>query len=167
MGSGRAWYRARQLWKALRARVEEEDRVVVATFLTAPQQSLFYAMSPRDQRHSVETCRRLMLEGHRESDVLVAALLHDVGKGRIRLWHRVAYVMLGAAAPGLLRRLAARDGDGWRGALHRSLHHSGRGAEQALAAGASEESARLIRGHHDTGTGDERLRALIRADEDA
>lgn len=167
MGLDRAWYRVRQFREALRARVEEDDRAVVTAHLTAPQQALFYRMTPRDQRHAALTCRRLMEEGHQDRDLLVAALLHDVGKGEIHLWHRVAYVLLSAGAPGLLRRLARPDAGGWRGAMYRSLHHAETGAEQARAAGVSEEAARLIREHHRTATEDQRLLALIRADEEA
>lgn len=167
---GRAWYRVRQFRQAVRAAApggEEEDRAVVTAYLTEAQQSLFFTMTRRDRRHSVQTCRLLLEQGHRDPDLLAAALLHDVGKGPIRLWHRVAYVLLAAGAPGLLRRLARADASGWRGALYRSLHHAEAGAARALAAGATAETARLIREHHTPRTDDERLRALIRADEEA
>ncbi|HEY8491932.1 MAG TPA: hypothetical protein VIO14_13175 [Dehalococcoidia bacterium] len=170
MAFGRAWYRVRQFREAVRAAApggEEDERAVVAAYLTETQQSLFFTMTRRDRRHSVQTCRLLLEQGHRDPDLLAAALLHDVGKGRIRLWHRVAYVLLSAAAPRLLRRLARPGGEGWRAVLYRSLHHPEAGAAQALAAGASAETARLIREHHAPATDDERLRALIRADEEA
>jgi len=44
-----------------------------------------------------------------EEALLAAALLHDVGKGGIRLWERVAFVLLKAASPRLLERVASGD----------------------------------------------------------
>ena len=53
---------------------------------------------------------------------LVAALVHDVGKGRLATCHRIAFVLLNAGAPSLARRLEAERGAGWRQALWRLRH---------------------------------------------
>src|SRR3990172_8379609 len=103
----RAAYRSRQFFGALRARVGEEERLEVAAHLTPAEQDLFYAMEPRDQRHALNTLGILRAGGQRDPSLLAAALLHDVGKGPIRLWHRVAFVLLKAVTPGLLKRLAS------------------------------------------------------------
>jgi hypothetical protein len=147
MSWARAAYRSRQFFGALRARLAEGERVEVAAHLTPAEQRLFYSMDLRDQRHALDVCHVLKSGGHRDASLLAAALLHDVGKGPIRLWQRVAFVLLRAVSPRLLRRLASGDGPGWRGALARSLDHAERGAALAQAAGSTPETVRLIRLH--------------------
>jgi hypothetical protein len=105
--------------------------------------------------------------GAQDEDVLTAALIHDCGKapsaedGRIRLWHRVAYVALGRATPGLLRRLARRPGG-----LRLLERHADRSLEMAAAAGADPEVLRLMRAMENGEPGDERV-GLLRAADDA
>jgi hypothetical protein len=165
MSWARATYRSRQFFGAFRARLEEEERAEVAAHLTPAEQQLFYSMDLRDQRHALDVFRVLTSGGHRDASLLAAALLHDVGKGPIRLWHRVAFVVLRAVSPGLLRRLARADDASWRGALARSLDHAERGAALAEAAGSTAETVRLIRLHRSATSGDAALALLQAADE--
>jgi hypothetical protein len=173
MSWARAAYRSRQFFGALRARLGEEERAEVAAHLTPAEQRLFYSMDLRDQRHALDVFRVLKSGGQRDASLLAAALLHDVGKGPIRLWHRVAFVLLKAVSPRLLRRLASGDGPGWRGALARSLDHAERGAALAEAAGSTAETVRLIRLHRSPASassaeppgGDAALALLQAADE--
>lgn len=167
-----AAHRSRQFFGALRPRVDSSLRAEAFGVLSEGERRLFEAMTPRDQQHCLEVYRRLRPQG--DCDLLVAALLHDAGKGRIALWHRVAYVLLAAAAPALLRRVA-RAGDGasgarasmwpavsdWREAMYRCLHHGSLGARLARAAGASERAATLIAGEDAPGA--ELLRAADEA----
>jgi putative nucleotidyltransferase with HDIG domain len=98
-------------------------------------------MERRDQRHGLEVARRLRL-GTDDRSLLVAALLHDCGKGRVPLWLRILNVL----SPGVVDRLAA-EGDGWRAAAHRLRRHAELGAAMAQEAGCSQTTVRLIRGH--------------------
>jgi len=126
---------------------------------------LFETMPVADRRHALDVCGRLLAAGHDDPDVLCAALLHDAAKGhRMRLWHRVAGVLLEAVAPRLLRRLASPDPASWRHPFHLYLHHAELSAEMALAAGCGPRSGVFIRG---TAIGeDARLqRALTEADD--
>jgi hypothetical protein len=126
---------------------------------------LFATMPVADRRHALDVSGRLLAAGHDDPDVLCAALLHDAAKGhRMRLWHRVAGVLLEAFAPGLLRRLASPDPDSWRHAFHLYLHHAELSAEMATAAGCGPRTGAFIRG---SGAGeDARLqRALTEADD--
>jgi putative nucleotidyltransferase with HDIG domain len=123
-------------------------------------------MNKRDQKHSIETFRILKSQGYADNDLLYAALLHDIGKGRlagarVRLWHRVAYVVLAAGAPSLLRRMTSG-----RNSLASLYHHAERGAVVAEAQGLSPAAVELIRRHHDEDHEDELL-ALLRAADDA
>lgn len=79
---------------------------------------------------------------------------------KVRLWHRVAYVLLSAGAPWFVKRLT--NGRGGIAALH---GHAERGAVVAEALGAPAAVVRLIRRHDDDPTGDEQLRLLRAADE--
>lgn len=161
----RARYRSRQVFTALRPRVDPLRRADALSLLREPEQRLFSTMTLRDQQHCLDVYARLRLQGHDDTDLLAAALLHDVGKGRISVWHRVAYVLLAAAAPGLLRRLAAPgDGLGWRQALYRCRHHPQLGAKLAREAGASGDVVALI-GEQQLAALDGRLRALQAADD--
>ncbi|MCH7811090.1 MAG: HD domain-containing protein [Chloroflexi bacterium] len=142
----RALYRARQLLSSLRPRIDAKLRAEADGLLREPERVLFETMTLRDQQHCLEVYGRLRERGHDEPGLLAAALLHDVGKGPVALWHRVAYVVLEAAAPKLLDRLAKLGaGAGWREALYRCRHHASLGAEQAHRAGASEQVVALIR----------------------
>lgn len=122
-------------------------------------------MPVADRRHALDVSGRLLAAGHDDRDLLSAALLHDAAKGhRMRLWHRVAGVLLEAVAPGLLRRLASPDPESWRHPFHLYLHHAELSAEMAVAAGCGPRTAAFIRG---SGAGeDARLqRALTEADD--
>lgn len=165
MGLGRVAYRGRQFLGSLRARVSAEERAAVAGVLTPSEQRLFESMTVRDQRHGLDVYDRLRCQGEDDPFLLRAALLHDVGKGRLSVWHRAVYVVLSAGAPSLLRRLAAEEVVGWRRALWRCLHHPEIGAALAAEAGSVPEVVRLIRLQEADAEGDRRLSLLRAADE--
>jgi len=168
--ASRVLYRSRQLFGALRPRVEPGLRDEAFGILREPERDLFLQMTPRDQQHCLAVFRALRDQGHDDPDLLAAALLHDAGKGRIALWHRVAFVLLDAATPWLLDRLACADGPawpdvgGWRQALYRCRHHPALGAKLAEDAGASPRTVALIREERSDATAGP-LAALRRADE--
>jgi len=64
----------------------------------------------------------------------------------MRLWHRVAGVLLQAIAPRALTRLASSDERSWRYPFHLYLHHAALSADAALAAGCGPRVAGFIRG---------------------
>jgi hypothetical protein len=166
--AARALYRGRQFFGALRPRVDADLREEAFRLLREPERRLFATMTRRDQQHCLDVYRRLRQQGHDDPDLLAAALLHDIGKGRIALWQRVVYVLLEAWAPGLLDRLAQPEGAGWpaSGGLYRCRHHSELGAKLAREAGSSDQVAALIRGQ-DFGALGKRLMALQAADDAA
>ncbi len=161
----RALYRASQFFGSLRPRVDDELRGEAFGLLRERERTLFLSMTLRDQQHCLDVYRRLRAQGHKDGALFTAALLHDVGKGEIVLWHRVAYVLLESFAPGLLRRLGSPgSGRGWRQAFYRCLHHPRLGAELAREVGCSEQVVTLI-GTSDDNAADERLLALHAADD--
>ncbi len=143
----RPLYRSHQFFAALRPRVDTSLRDEAFHLLAEPQQRLFESMTPRDQQHCLNVYHHLREGDHDDPDLLTAALLHDAGKGPVALWHRVAFVLLEAAAPALLRRVAQPgDGASWRETMYRCVHHEELGAQLARAAGCSERTVALIRG---------------------
>ncbi|MDQ2674338.1 MAG: hypothetical protein M3Y40_06750 [Chloroflexota bacterium] len=158
-------HRVSQFVAHVRARVDPDEVAMAHRVLSGPAASLFDAMPVADRRHGLDVTARLLAAGHDDPDLLAAALLHDAAKGRrMRLWHRVAGVLLEAWAPGALRRLASPDPTSRRHPFHLYLHHADLSAELVLAAGGSARTAAFIRG---TAVDDDaRLqRALTEADD--
>jgi len=144
--ASRARYRTRQYAKGLRPRVTPEEAATVRSLLTPVEQALFLAMQRRDQRHSLDLYRALAAEGA-SKDSLVAALLHDVGKGHLHDWQRVLFVLLEAARPGLGRPLEAATGPDWRTGLWRLRHHARLGAERLAGAGTAPRVVEIVAAH--------------------
>jgi hypothetical protein len=161
----RPWHRARQFFGALRPRVSPDERAAAYEWLSASLRAVFESMTLRDQQHGIIVWRRVRAASVRpDADLFAAALIHDCGKGRVALWHRVAHVLLASIAPPLERRVAAEHGVGWRRALWRLREHPRLGAEMAAAAGASAGVVRLI-AEQDSPNPDVRLAILQQADD--
>jgi hypothetical protein len=169
-------HRLKQFTRALNASVETRELTELGEYLDAAQRDLFRRMSVGDQRHSLDMFYTLRERGETDDALLQAALLHDVGKSlaRIRLWQRVAYVLMGRMS---LRRRewfclsAKRD---WRYAFYVLAHHTELGAELALGVACNDEVVSLIRNHQRRtvaqiplpAPAQRKLRALQAADED-
>jgi len=148
---GQAAYRVRQFFAALTAPLFRRDADALAQVLTPAQQALFCRMSAPDRRHALQVYQALQARGPQIPDLLVAALMHDVGKaaGPPPLWVRVAVVLLERWAPRWLDRLSAGDPRGWRRPFVLYRRHAEIGAEWAAQAGCSPLTVALIRRHHD------------------
>jgi hypothetical protein len=165
-------YRVRQFLRAVGAWIQprEAATTLAGCHLPATALDLFLAMPRYDQQHALCVLRTLQGMGFNDPDLLAAALLHDVGKtgdrARLRLWHRVAVVLMRAFAPDLLTRIAQNRPGHWRHPFFVQLHHAEIGAMLAQEAGCSPGTAELIRRHEDPlgRTHDPRLAALYTAD---
>ena len=159
-----AVYRARQFVRAARACIwpDPDEESIAAPHLTSEGLALFRAMPSYDRRHAMDVFVTLREAGHADTDLLAAALLHDVGKtvgqssrkaaGRdpaLRLWHRVAVVLMRAVTPRLLNGVAEDEPGSWRQAFHVQQHHAAIGADLAQEAGCSLRTVALIRHHED------------------
>jgi hypothetical protein len=131
----------------LRARVDPGEEARARVLLPEAAWPLFATMPTADRRHALDVAERLIAAGKPDPDLLAAALLHDAAKGpQMRLWHRVAGVLLEAAAPRALARLASSDDRSWRYPFHLYLHHTSLSADAALRAGCTPRTAAFIRG---------------------
>ncbi|MDQ2934634.1 MAG: hypothetical protein M3R49_06580 [Chloroflexota bacterium] len=136
-----------QLVAYVRARVTPEQDAFAARLLPPGATRLFAEMPVADRRHGLAVAQRLLAGGFDDPELLAAALVHDAGKGRrMRLWHRVAAVLVDAAAPRLLARIASPDPASAGYPFHLYLHHGPISADAALAAGCSPRTAAFIRG---------------------
>jgi len=156
-----------QFFGHVTARVRPDEESFVARILPPPGLALFAGMHVADRRHGLDVAKNLTAAGHDDADLLAAALLHDAAKGRrMRLWHRVAGVLLERLAPSLLRRLAAAQPSSWRHPFWLYLHHGPMSAELAELAGCTPATARLIRGTP-AGASEAQLLQALRASDDA
>jgi len=160
-------HRVGQFVAHVRARVEPEEEELVGRILPLGGARLFESMPVADRRHGLDVAEKLLRGGHDDADLLGAALLHDAAKGRrMRLWHRVAGVLLETLAPSVLRRLANANPASWRHPFHLYLHHEPMSADLATAAGCSPRLAAFIRAESTTER-DAHLLAALKAADDA
>jgi hypothetical protein len=156
-------YRIRQFWLAVDGVPDPDDLLLARSFLTAQQMELFQRMQLCEQAHSLQVYKTLTQgytdeTGNGWDDLLVAALLHDVGKNRypLSLWERVEIVIARALLPDKSRAWGAAPNGapggkepGWRKPFIIAEQHAEWGAEMAAAAGASPLAVALIRRHQD------------------
>lgn len=158
-------HRVGQFVAHVRARVSPAEAAFVQGILRNDGAALFERMPVSDRRHGLDVADRLLRAGIDDSDLLAAALLHDAAKGhRMRLWHRISGVLLGALSPRLLRRLASDDPSSWRHPFHLYLHHAPMSADLAIQAGCPPRVAAFIRGEVEESE-TRLLRALLSADD--
>jgi putative nucleotidyltransferase with HDIG domain len=61
----------------------EQDEVDV--WLRPEEVTLFWSQQPADQRHALETARRLAAAHADDRELIRAGLLHDIGKSEVRI----------------------------------------------------------------------------------
>ena len=137
--------------------------------LTPEQRARFDTMPAFDQQHLCRVANHLKEQDISDPDVLVAGLLHDIGKSdgrtQVGLTDRIAKVLLKRVSPGTLERVTASYPNGRFPGLALAVLHPELGAELARSMGCSERTCWLIR-HHEAGSdlGDPDLARLQAAD---
>lgn len=144
-------YRATQFFRLLFTKPASQDLQLVNEILPVSLQSLFQCMSTADQNHAIRVLHTLLDQGEQDPELLAAALLHDVGKTRLRphIWDRIAVVLGTALVPNATRRWGRDKPHGWKRAFVIAANHPAWGAQMILASGGSEELAALVQRHQD------------------
>jgi hypothetical protein len=166
-------YRARQFWNALLSPEKRVTSEAILPYLTTTQLILFRQMQPSEQVHAYQVFQYLEAAGHTDSDLLAAALLHDVGKilSPLSIFDRVIIVLGGRLFP----KAARRWGDGMPRGLRRpfvvAACHAEWGADLVEQSGASLRTVELIRYHQsplipNPTSRTERLLAVLQAADD-
>jgi hypothetical protein len=150
----RLFYRFRQFFGGVFARVSVEELREADTVLNPAARAWFHSL-PRDlQWHGVQVMHDLKRAGIDRSDVLAAALLHDAGKaaGPSGSLVRTFSVLARHLAPDWAARRKAIDYRSARGidrVLAIAYQHPAIAADQAAACGCDSVTIDLIRLHQD------------------
>jgi len=142
-------YRVWQFWKSFRRKLEPGFREDVDGLLSPEQLELFFQLPVSDQNHSYRVYRCLIESGEDNSELLQAALLHDLGKVKFPLKssERAVAVLTMGFLPRLADRWAAGKPKGIRKSLVVYYNHPDWGAALAEQAGCSPLTVWLIRNH--------------------
>ncbi len=83
--------------RALTAFSRPIDYALVESILSPELTTLFKRMRQSEQEHSIRVMQTLRSQGHDQPNLMVAALLHDVGTSRcpFTLFDRVLIVLVG------------------------------------------------------------------------
>jgi hypothetical protein len=163
------WYRVVQFWRLVFVKPlpENVNREVTAV-LTAEEEELFHQFSISDQWHSYRVMRTLQHAGHHRRELLVAALLHDIGKTRlpVSVWDRTLIVLGTKLWPQKTAVWGSGDPAGWKRPFVVKAQHPAWGAEMAAAAGCDSLTVALIRRHQEKappsgGSDEEQLLRLL------
>jgi hypothetical protein len=152
----RIQYRLHQFWRTLSIKTNPLDVERAQALLSPEQRQLFARLQRAEKSHALAMLRRLVEQGEKQPDLLVAVLLHDVGKLRYRLQplERAMVVLIKAINPAWAHRWGRLTSHGWenvlwwRKAFVLAEHHAEWGAEMARQAGVSRLAETLIREHH-------------------
>lgn len=145
-------YRLRQLRHNLAAGpLPAAAQAEIAGPLSEPERALFARYAYADQWHALRVLHMLWDAGYNHPDLLVAALLHDVGKTRYpsSVWDRIVIVVGQALFGRRSERWGHSAPQGWRRPFVVRAQHPAWGAEMAIAAGSRPGVVALIRRHQD------------------
>lgn len=143
--SARGWWtgKTHRVRVHLGARVSLAERAELGALLSPAELAVFDGMHVADRRHGILVRDTLLAAGERDPDLLVAALLHDAGKGpRTGLAPRIAW-SLGERYGDWVHALALRI-PGLRGGIARMRDHVVVSARLAAEAGARPRVVALI-----------------------
>jgi hypothetical protein len=121
-------------------------------------------MHVADRRHGLDVVATLRAEGVTDTEVLLAGLLHDAGKGQTGVWPRVAYSLGQEYGRWVWDLAGVVPRSGFRAAMVRLRDHADTSASLSAAAGCSPRTVELIR-HQDAPIDPDAGRLLKLADE--
>ncbi|MCP4419656.1 MAG: HD domain-containing protein [Chloroflexi bacterium] len=146
-------YRLWQFWQIVTAvPLKPSAEKEVATVLSASEKKLFDRYSLNDQWHSYRVMKMLQDAGHNQYPLLVAALLHDVGKARLPLtiWERSLIILASKLLPRQTAVWGQDEAVGWKRPFVVKAQHPEWSAEMVTAVGSHPLAIRLMAQHQDT-----------------
>jgi len=144
------FYRVRQFWHALHNKpLTPADLALARSVLSEPQMALFTRLQSSEQAHSLRVLQTLQDNGEKHPDLLVAALLHDVGKicHPLHVLERVVIVLGKQFFPNRMKQWGHAQPNGWKRPFVVASKHPVWGATLAQEAGTSSTATHLIREH--------------------
>ena len=165
--------RIRQGIRALMAWSRPVDYEAAQQVLTPKEMELFRQMRRSEQQHSLNVLKMLQGWGYDDPPLLIAALLHDVGKSRypFPLWDRTIVVLVKAVAPKITQKWGNGSVASWRRPFVISYQHPAWSAQLATDVGCDPRAVELIaihqikRDHELPGDTERLLTALQKADD--
>lgn len=100
--------RVKQFWRAIKAKITDEDKLFIGKYLNEEEQKLFFNMQVFDQRHSLNVAytagliiKEQKIEDIDEDLLFKACLLHDIARTKqdICLGDKVVNVLISKIAP--------------------------------------------------------------------
>lgn len=162
-----ARYRLWQFWRLITQRITPNELVEVRGWLTPELFVVFSRLNPAEQHHAYNVRRTLMTQGQTNADLLIAALLHDVGKSQLPLavWEKAVIVLGSRFAARTVRAWGNRLGPPtwWRRPFVNAQQHPAWGGQMVAAGGASPLVIELVKRHQDKITPTDPLYDLLSA----
>jgi len=148
-------YRVKQFAQTFVRGVPRQEMDKALRQLTPNERRLLARLRPVDQRHSLAVYAAARAAAPDDRVLWVAALLHDVGKGRPGRIDRVMLTLLETSAPWLLIRWRRHSPRSRRGRVARLVAHTEASAQLAALAGSAPEVVETMRayGHRDHARG--------------
>ena len=127
-------YRFRQLSRDFYQSSTKKYRSEFITLMSEGETLLFFQQTQRDQNHAIRTAfhvKQLCLDNQVDPPrfLIVAALLHDIGKGEVKLINRIVFVICNFLSSTLSRKIASNKTNNWRATYWRLKYHAIIGAD--------------------------------------
>jgi putative nucleotidyltransferase with HDIG domain len=151
-----------QFFLALNPIITSEDEKFVVNYLSASELIFFNKLPKSDRRHAIKVAYYLVDSFPNDVNLIKAGLLHDIGKTirPLSIIEKSLAVLLSILFPFFIKRLASKKAS----FLHIYLHHADIGFDIAQNLKLDNDILFLIKNHHIKDIADQRLQALISAD---